>query len=130
MIGCDDHMELTRSTQDNTISFWGNGKQIFSMREELNGDAATLYLEGSLMSSAARDFQDELISIATVGLPLIVDCGGLTHLSAAAQQALLSVQQKIDKLGRSSLILRRLPMDILQEFEKTGMSELLLIEEG
>lgn len=122
-------MSLHRTVEGDTLILKDGEKEILAMGEAADGNAVTLTLRGMLRSDTLHDFQDELIALTTLGMDLIVDFAGVTYLSTACQQALLTVQQKMDSLGKGSLTLVKLPPNIYEEFEKTGASELLMIAE-
>jgi anti-anti-sigma regulatory factor len=81
-----------------------------------------------LRSDTTHDLKDELMALTTLGMNLTVDLAGVEHISAASQHVLLDVQKKMDTLGRGTLLLQQLSQTIMDEFEKTGLSELLDIE--
>lgn len=120
-------MSLHRVMEGDTLILKDGEKEILAMAESADGNAATVALRGMLRSDTLHDFQDELIAMTTLGMDLVVDFSGVTYLSTACQQALLTVQQKMDSLGKGSLTLVKLPPNIYDEFEKTGASELLMI---
>ena len=122
-------MSLHRIVEGDTLILKDGEQEVLSMGEAADGNAVTLTLRGMLRSDTLHDFQDELIALTTLGMDLIVDFEGVTYLSTACQQALLTVQQKMDNLKKGSLTLIKLPPNIYEEFEKTGASELLMIAE-
>jgi len=121
-------MSLPRIVDGDTIRLYENDQEILSIQESVEGGKVLVALKGELRSSTVHDLQDELVALTTVGMELAVDLSGVTYLSNAAQHAFLLVQQRIDAMGKSGLTLVKLPAPILREFEKTGLSELLMIE--
>ena len=123
-------MGLHREVTQQTLRLYDGGEEILSLLERQEEDGGiTMALTGSMRSDTAHDLQDELAAFVALGLPLTLDLSGVNYLSAACMQALLAVQQKIDECG-GRLLLRRLPPEIMQELKKTGMTELLMIEEN
>lgn len=122
-------MKLQRKTNDNTISLYDGPNLIFQMTEAEKDGAVELVLSGSLRSDAVHDLQDELAALAGMGMDLVLDFSKVTYLSSACQQALLVIQQQMDRTGKGSLTICKLPGAILKELESTGISELLMIEE-
>lgn len=121
---------IERKMQDDDVMILSeDGKQLLEMKEVLDGNRVQISLNGSLPSSLVHDLQDELIALSTVGKDLFVDLSGVTYISNACRQALLYVQQQMDSMGTGSLTLQKLPDEIYREFEKIGLTELLMIED-
>ena len=122
-------MGLHREMKQQTLVLYDGGQEILSILEQREEEGGvTMTLTGSMRSDTAHDLLDELTAFVTLGLPLTMDLSGVDYLSAACMQALLAVQQKIDERG-GRLLLRNLPQKVMQELKKSGMSELLMIEE-
>lgn len=123
-------MSLRRVIEQDTLRLLDGDQEILSMEEQAEEDRVKITLRGALRSDTVFDFQDELVGLAILGMSLVLDFSGVTYLSTSCQQALILVQQKLDAAGKGTLLLTGLPQEIYGEFEKTGASELLMIEEG
>ena len=121
-------MGLHREMKQQTLVLYDGGQEILSILEQQEDGGVTMTLTGSMRSDTAHDLMDELTAFVTLGLLLTLDLSGGDDLSAACMQALRAVQQKIDERG-GRLLLRSLPQKVMQELKKSGMSELLMIEE-
>ena len=121
-------MGLHREMKQQTLVLYDGGQEILSILEQQEDGGVTMTLTGSMRSDTAHDLMDELTAFVTLGLLLTLDLSGVDYLSAACMPALLAVQQKIDERG-GRLLLRSLPQKVMQELKKSGMSELLMIEE-
>ena len=121
-------MSLTRSYEQDSWTVSENGKTILTVRETQENGLIMVYLSGSLRSDTEHMFKDELNALMSVGMGVILDCEKLEYISGVCQDALLSVQQTADDIGRGSLTLRNVPSAILTEFERTNLHELLMIE--
>lgn len=122
-------MALQRKMDDNTLLLLDNGVPVFKMTESEDEGRVLLKLEGSLRSDVGHDFQDELAALAVVGAKLELDFSKVTYMSSSCTEVLLSIQQQIDRTGKGDLLLKAFPDAILQELIKTGVSELLMIED-
>lgn len=120
---------LNREFTDDTMLFYDGAREVLAIQEAEADGNIILTVKGALGSEAVHDFQDELIALATVGANIIVDLSGLTYLASSAQHALLQVQQKMDAMGKGTLTLVKTPENIYREFERTGVSELLMFDE-
>ena len=122
-------MSLRRVIEQDTLRLLDGDQDILSMEEQAEEDRVKITLRGMLRSDTVFDFQDELEGLAILGMSLVLDFSGVTYLSTSCQQALILVQQKLDTAGKGTLLLTGLPQEIYGELEKTGASELLMIDE-
>lgn len=119
---------VNRKIEGDSSTFYDDTK-IFLVINEAEADGSILMtLVGELRSDVAHDLLDELIAFTTVGANVIVDFEKVTYIASTTQHVFLRVQQKMDSMGKGTLTLIKLPHNIYQEFEKTGASELLMIE--
>ena len=121
-------MALTREYGKDSWTLYEGGKEILTVEESANDKEVLVTLKGSLRSDTEHYFQDELVALSTVGMDIVVDCKDLNYIANACQIALLSVQQRMDSMGKGTLTLRNVPKNILIDFEKTNLHELLMIE--
>lgn len=119
---------LNRRIEEESIIFEEESAIVLSIEEKSTEQGILLMMSGQLRSELAHDIQDELVALATVGVNIIVDLEKVTYISPTTQHVFLRTQQKIDAMGKGSLLLRKLSNEIYREFENTGVSELLLIE--
>ena len=120
---------LTRKLEGQSIVFYNANTQVLSILEEEREDGVLLTLRGELRSDVAHELLDELTALATVGVQVTLDFAEVTFITATILDVLLTVQQTMDAMGKGSLVLRKLKPDIYHQFEKTGTSELLIIEQ-
>ena len=121
-------MALTRNYGEDSWSLSENGEEILTVQEIISDREVLVNVSGSLRSDTEQFFQDELIALSTVGMDIIMDCKELKYIANACQLALLSVQQRMDGMGKGTLTLRNVPQDILKKKKKTNLHELLMIE--
>ncbi len=121
-------MSLTRSYDQDSWSLEENGNTVLTVRETEENGQIMVYLSGELRSDAALIFNDELVALMTIGKDVVLDCGELTYIAHACQDALLSTQQTADHIARGSLFNDPATTEIYAEFEKSNLHELLMIE--
>lgn len=119
---------LTRKIEGDSIVFYDDGAAVLTVTEKECDELVTVEMKGELRGDTAHEVQDELVALATVGVNIAVDLAGITYIAPTAQHIFLRTQQKIDSIGNGSLILTGLSDTIYREFEKTGISELLMIK--
>lgn len=117
-----------RKIENDAIVFIDGSTNFLTIQEEETEEAILLMIDGELRSDIAHDLLDELIALTTVGANIKVDFEKASYITPTIQHVFLRVQQKMDRLGKGTLTLRKLPQAIYQEFEATGTSELLMIE--
>lgn len=121
-------MSLTRSYTDDSWSMNENGQTLLTVREIEEDGKILVVLSGCLRSDMEQMFKDELIALMTVGEDVILDCKDLEYIASACQDALLSTQQTADSINRGTLTLKNVSKTIFEEFQKTNLHELLMIE--
>lgn len=120
---------LNRRIENNSIVFRNGSVVVLIIEETETDNGITMALRGELRSDVAHELLDELTALATVGISIMVDFSEVTYITPTILDVFLSVQQLMDSMQKGVLILRKLPAEIYSEFEKTGTSELLLIED-
>lgn len=119
---------LDRKIEDNSIVFSNGSDVVLVIEEEETENGLTMTLRGELRSGVAHELLDELTALATVGVNVVVDFAEVTYITSTILDVFLSVQQLMDSMRKGELVLRRMTDEIYREFEKTGTSELLIIE--
>lgn len=119
---------LNRKVEGNSIIFTDGEAHVLTIAEQETETGILMTLSGQLRSDTAHDIQDELVALTTVGADVVVDFKEVTYISPTVQNCLLIVQQKMDSMGKGTLLLRGMPAEIYREFEKSGEAELLMIE--
>lgn len=120
---------LTRKLEGSAIVFYNGATQILSIKEEEIGNGVLMTLQGELRSDVAHELLDELTALATVGMNIVLDFEEVTFITSTILDVLLTAQQTMDSMGKGTMLLRKLQPDIFRQFEKTGTSELLMIQE-
>lgn len=119
---------MNRKIDGDCIVYYDGASAVLTVEEKSTEQGILIKLLGQLRSDIAYDIQDELIAFTTVGAKITVDFEKVSYIAPTAQHIFLRVQQKMDACGKGTLVMKKLPDEIYMEFEKTGVSELLLIE--
>lgn len=82
------------------------GETLFSMKETFVLPAAKIFVSGRITQEAIQDFEDELMSLATVCNRVILDFEGARFISNGAFGSLVELQKQLDDKRGSSLVLR------------------------
>lgn len=122
-------MALQRKMIGDKLCFFDGQKEILSLKETVQEDCVLIEINGSLRSDTEHDFQDELLALTVVGMKMLVNFKGVEYISAGCQNVLLMVEQKIEEMDQGGLVLTAVSPKIKEEFEKTGLSELLYFED-
>lgn len=121
-------MNLKRTVSDDALILSDGEEIVMIMHEVKKDNVFEIALEGSLKSDVVHDLQDELESLVLMGFGLRVDLQKVTYVSPSCEKAFVDIQRLIDKSENGSIVLCKLPQPIQQQFERSGMSELLVIE--
>ena len=91
-----------------------------------NAPACTIELAGRLDTTTAP-MLDKVVTEELAGITdLVLDIKGLEYMSSAGLRVLLNAQKKMQKLG--SMVVRNVSEDIMEVFDMTGFSDILVIE--
>lgn len=91
-----------------------------------NASACSIELAGRLDTTTAPQL-DKVISEDIAGITdLVLDIKGLEYMSSAGLRVLLNAQKKMQKIG--SMVVRNVSDDIMEVFDMTGFSDILVIE--
>lgn len=119
---------LNRKLEESAIVFYNGMERILSIKEEETENGVLMTLQGELRSEVAHELLDELTALATVGMNIILDFEGVVFITSTILDVLLTAQQTMDSMGKGAMLLRKIQPDILSQFERTGTSELLMIQ--
>lgn len=86
----------------------------------------TIALEGRLDTTTAPDLEKELKENLDGITSLVLDLAKLDYLSSAGLRVILGAQKTMNKQG--SMVVRNVNETIMEVFEVTGFSDILVIE--
>ena len=112
---------------DSLIIVDENDRPLLSIQEDIGEQEVKIVLKGEITFQVAHEFEDELISVASVCNSVTVDFSGVTFISSAGLKILLSVQQVMEKKKNSSFQLKALSSRLASIFQDTGFAELFEI---
>lgn len=105
-----------------------DSKVILSIAEELVEGKLKITLSGEIKNEVAHEFEDEVMAVLSVYPNLIIDFSKVTYIASFALKSLLSVQQMIDEIDNSSMVLIHVSKEVMSIFKESGFSEILMIE--
>lgn len=99
---------------------------MLKITSKVEGEKASISLEGKLDTNSAHDFNDEVMPILDTVKKLVLDFENLEYISSAGLRVLLVVIKKMNEAGSMKVIhVNENVMDIL---DMTGISDDLVIE--
>lgn len=95
--------------------------------KKLEGDKATICLQGRLDTITAPELEKELGVILPNLKTLVFDFENLEYLSSAGLRVLLNSQKVMNKQG--TMVVRHVNDTIMDVFDMTGFTSILTIED-
>ena len=120
-------MNLIKKYENNRISFIDGQQTILFMDEVQKDDTVEIIIGGELRSETYHVFQDELHSIISVDMNLILNFKDVEYISASYMKVLVSAEQAIEKKGKMMKLIH-VPQNVIEVFQKSGAADLLRIE--
>ena len=100
---------------------------MLKITSKVEGEKASISLEGKLDTNSAHDFNDEVMPILDTVKKLVLDFENLEYISSAGLRVLLAAQKTMMKQG--NMVVTH-PNEVISEiFEVTGFSDILTIEQ-
>lgn len=97
---------------------------MIKIEKEINGNIATLKLEGWLDTQTTAEFAKELENIDTSVEELVLDLKKLEYTSSAGLRQIVAAHKKMN----GKLTVKNISSEIMDVFEMTGFSKRLHIE--
>lgn len=120
---------LIRKIDGDTMNFYDADTLILTVEEVDYNGGILMAMKGQLRSDTAHFIQNELDAFTTVGVKVWLDFQKITFVAPSFLGALLNAQQLIDFFRKGEVILRNIPDFVYHEMDKTGITELLMIED-
>lgn len=105
-----------------------SGESLLSFDEEVVDGIMLIKVVGEVRNEVSHDFEDEIMAAFSVCNNIRLDLSDVTHLSSLAMRALLSVQQIIDEIPDSSMVISNVSQTARELFEKSGFIDILCFE--
>lgn len=105
-----------------------NQAALLSIKEVFQDGIMQVSVAGNITMQVAHDFEDEMMSVASVCSRIEIDLSGVDVIVSAGLKTLLSIQKMLDKKPDSVLKLKGLTPSVHQTFEDLGFLELFEIE--
>ena len=94
--------------------------------KNVNGNIATIALEGRLDTTTAPELEKELKAVIESADALVLDFGELDYISSAGLRVLLSAHKAMSKKGGMKVV--NVNELVREVFDVTGFSDILTIE--
>ncbi|MBQ6516068.1 STAS domain-containing protein [bacterium] len=95
--------------------------------KNLEGNDLMISLDGRLDTISSAEVEKSVKGSLKSGYNLILDCSKLVFLTSSGLRAILSIQKEVYANG-GKMVLRKVNPDIMNIFEMTGFSNILIIE--
>lgn len=118
-----------RRMNANTLEVYTDNVLVLSMLEKKENGFIVVEVSGDINNEVAHEFEDEIMALISVFDKVKIDMGNVTYIASLAMKALLSVQQIIDEKENSEFVLTNLSENVRENFELSGLSDVLYIEE-
>ena len=105
-----------------------NNEVILSIEEKAIDNGIEIYLKGELKNEVAHELEDEVMAALSVCKRIVINFESVTYIASMSLKSLLSIQQIIDEIQESSMLLTHVKPEVMAIFEESGFSEILEIE--
>lgn len=102
---------------------------VMTIEEKVENDEMLIFVTGEIKNEVAHEFEDEIMTAFSVMKKIRIDLSKATYMSSLALRALLSLQQMIDVLPDSKMIISGVIEQVKQVFVESGFYDILYIEE-
>lgn len=103
---------------------------VFSIAEEMkNENTMRIQLSGEITNDVAHEFEDEVMAALSVCEKIELDFEKVSYIASMALKALLSIQQMMDEMENSQMVLTHVSPKVMEIFKETGFCDILWIEE-
>ncbi len=125
---------ITRTVRDNEMVIVEDGKEILSVKEDIDEEKIMLYISGEMKKTAIHNIEDELTTLTTLKRPMIIDLSKVTYMSGSASDIFLQIQKSIDLKKNDNIHCKEYlkilnpSKEVSEVFEKNGFFDLLDIE--
>ncbi|MDR3271298.1 MAG: STAS domain-containing protein [Peptococcaceae bacterium] len=116
---------MIRKVVDDTLYVLDSDGGVVLSIKETTGDGAMIFTVGGKMTNeAAPEFEDELMTVLTIGQRVVLDFSGLAYISAPGLNALLAAQRLTEETSGGFYVLN-LTEPVREIFEHTGFIDLI-----
>lgn len=102
---------------------------IMTIEEKIEDNVMSIFISGEIKNEVAHEFEDEIMAAFSVTNNIKINLSKATYIASLALRALLSLQQMIDELPESKMIICGLSDQVKQSFIDTGFYDILYIED-
>ena len=94
----------------------------------MDEDILKIKISGEIKNDVAHEFEDEIMAALTVCHKIELDFENVTYIASMALRSLLSAQQMIDEINDSQMVITHANSSIMEIFDESGFTEILLIK--
>ena len=116
---------ISRAIEGGKLVIRENDREVLWIDEKRTGDGMRVTLGGQITASVMDDFEDEMLAILSLRIPIEVDMSEVDHISGGALNVFLFVQKEIDRTSQGSLTIISPSSPVLRVFDENGFSDLL-----
>jgi len=120
---------VDRRINNGILELYDNEIIIMTIEEKIENDEMIILISGEVKNEVAHEFEDEIMTGFSVMKKIKLDFSKATYIGSLALRALLSLQQMIDVLPNSNMIIVGLKEQVKQAFNESGFYDILNIEE-
>lgn len=120
---------IRREINGDSMFFYDGDRLILTVDELDYNGGILMALKGQLSSDTVHYIHNELDAFTTVGMKVWLDFTEVSFAAPSFLIAMLNAQQLVDFFRKGEIVLKNIPDDIYQEMDKSGMTELLIIED-
>lgn len=102
---------------------------VMTIEEKMQDNIINIFVSGEIRNNVAYEFEDEVMAAFSVFHNITIDFSKTTYIASLALRSLLSLQQIIDNIPNSKMIICGVSSQIKQVFIESGFYEILYIEE-
>lgn len=106
-----------------------NSNTIMSIEEKIDNGVMSIFVSGEIKNEVAHEFEDEVMAAFSVSNNIVINLSKATYIASLALRALLSLQQMIDEMPESKMVICGLSSQVKQTFVESGFYDILYIEE-
>ncbi len=119
---------MTRKIDGDNVLFMDGDKKVLGMYPQMDEEGTVLVtLEGDIRRELSTMFQDEIASLLSAKVNVVLDFDKLIYISYGAMIGLLELEHTAEK-ENLRLKIRGLKGDVLEKIESVAFNQLLDIE--
>lgn len=121
---------ISRKINNGVLELYDSeGKIVMTIEEKVKDNIIDIFVSGEIKNNVAHEFEDEIMAAFSVFHNITINLSKTTYIASLALRSLLSLQQMIDDIPNSKMIICGVSSQIKQAFIESGFYDILYIEE-